>query len=664
MTVLSIDLETYSDVDIKRAGVYPYAASPEFKILLFAYAYDDGPVSIVDLAQGEQLPRHILESLFDESVIKTAYNANFERVCLAKHFGQIMPADQWSCTMVQALEMGLPMSLDAVGKALKLPQDKQKSSTGTALIRYFCVPQKRKKDINPYLFDDPYLASYRNYPQDSPAKWEQFKAYCVQDVETERTIRKTLGVWMLNEQEQRIWCLDQYINDAGVEVDLQLVEQAITCAASHQNKLEDEALQLTGLDNPNSVAQIKQWLKEAEGLEVESLNKEAMPGLLKQAESETVKRVLEIRQELAKTSIKKYEAMERSHCTDRRIRGLFQYYGANRSGRWAGRLVQVQNLPQNHLEDLDLARQLLRSGDFESFEMLFGNVPDTLSQLLRTALVAREGCRFVVADFSAIEARIIAWLAGEEWRMEVFRTHGKIYEASASQMFKVPIEEITKTNPLRQKGKIAELALGYGGAAGALKAMGALKQGLVESELKPLVNTWRNANPKITQLWWDVEDAAMEALGQGWRSYVGDYLNFGIARIDENTTTLLITLPSGRQLSYIRPKIEKDPRYGKDMITYEGYEQGKWSRLKTYGPKLVENIVQAIARDCLAEAMLRLDEHGFRIVMHVHDEVVIEAPEEDDCLEEVCRIMGQPLDWAPGLPLPAAGYETKYYRKD
>lgn len=388
-----------------------------------------------------------------------------------------------------------------------------------------------------------------------------------------------------------------------------------------------------------------------------SLNKENVPALLKQAKSDTVKRVLEIRQELAKTSIKKYEAMERSKCQDNRIRGLFQFYGANRSGRWAGRLVQVQNLPQNHLVDLDLARQLLRDGDTETLELLFGNVPGTLSELLRTALVAGEGNRFVVADFSAIEARIIAWLAGEEWRMEVFRTHGKIYEASASQMFKVPIEQITKANPLRQKGKIAELALGYGGAAGALIAMGALKQGLEEKELKPLVKTWRNTNLKITGLWWDVEEAAMDALKGA------SVLLKGIAFRYESGI-LFITLPSGRSLAYVRPRIEKDPKYGKQMITYEGYEQGKWSRLKTYGPKLVENIVQAIARDCLAAAMIRLDRQGFKIVMHVHDEVVIEAPEADDCLEEVCRIMGEDLPWAPGLPLPAAGYETYYYLKD
>lgn len=665
MTVLSIDIETYSDIDLMKSGVYPYAESESFQVLLFAYAFDDEPVKVIDLAQGEKIPEDVTEALFDEKTIKTAYNAAFERTCLAKHFGQAMPPEQWECTMAQALTLGLPISLAEVGKALKLPQDRQKSSAGTALIRYFCVPQKRRKEIDPYLFDDPYLASHRNYPKDSPAKWEQFKAYNLQDVETERTIRRALANNSMSKTEHKIWCLDQAVNDRGVEVDAQLVDQAIKCASEHQEKLEEEAFQLTGLDNPNSVAQLKKWLKEAEGLEVESLNKESIPGLLKQAESETVKRVLGIRQELAKTSIKKYTAMRNSKGKDNRIRGLFQYYGANRSGRWAGRLVQVQNLPQNHLDDLDLARQLLRSGDYETIEMLYGNVPGTLSELIRTALVAKEGCKFTVADFSAIEARIIAWLAGEEWRMEVFRTHGKIYEASASQMFKVPIEEITKGNPLRQKGKIAELALGYGGAAGALKAMGALKQGLKESELKPLVNTWRNANPKITQLWWDVEGAAMEAvMGQGNRSYLGKHLTFGIGHVDVNTIALFIKLPSGRELAYVRPRIEKDPKYGKDMITYEGYEQGKWSRLKTYGPKLAENIVQAIARDCLAAAMLRLDEHGFKIVMHVHDEVVIETPEEDDCLDEVCRIMGQPLDWAPELPLPADGYETKYYRKD
>ncbi|MEN6391052.1 MAG: DNA polymerase [Syntrophomonas sp.] len=659
MEVLSIDIETYSDIDLKKSGVYPYAESENFRVLLFAYAFDDADVRVIDLAQGEKIPLFVEQSLFDDSVIKTAFNANFEMTCLAKHFGCAMHPEQWQCTMVQALELGLPMSLADVGKALKLPQDKQKSSAGAALIRYFCLPQKRKKPVNPYLFDDPALANNRNYPADSPAKWEQFKAYNKQDVETERNIRAALQNYQLSQHEHRIWCLDQQINSYGVQVDTQLVKHAITCAAQHQNKLQEEAIQLTGLDNPKSVAQIKQWLKDAEGLEVESLNKSNVSILLKEAESETVKRVLELRQELAKTSIKKYEAMERSKCKDDHIRGLFQFYGANRSGRWAGRLVQVQNMPQNHLEDLDLARQLLRAGEYETIEMLFGNVPDTLSQLLRTALVAGEGNKFTVADFSAIEARVIAWMAGEEWRMEVFRTHGKIYEASASQMFKVPIEQITKGNPLRQKGKIAELALGYGGSVGALINMGALKMGLEEPELKPLVTTWRNTNQNITQLWWDVEEAATTAIVEKTSVQLHRGLKFTY-----ESGILFITLPSGRNLAYVRPRIETDVRFNKPTITYEGYEQGKWTRLKTYGPKLVENIIQATARDCLAEAMLRLDEHGFKIVMHVHDEVIIEAPEGDDCLQEVCRIMGRPLDWAPGLPLPADGYETYYYRKD
>ena len=661
---LAIDIETYSDIDLIKSGVYRYVESENFQVLLFGYAYDDKPVKVIDLAQGEKIPRVVWEELFDPAVTKTAFNANFERVCLAKHFGQAMPPEQWQCTMVQALTLGLPMSLADVSKTLKLPADKQKMNEGKALIRYFCTPQKRTKSQQTTMFGEKAENYNQNLPEHNNEKWELFKIYCAQDVETERAVRHALEQYQISKTEHRLWCLDQAINDYGVLVDAQLVKHAISCASNHQHKLEEEAVELTGLDNPKSVSQVKRWLKAAEGLEVESLNKAAIPGLLKEAESDTVKRVLELRQELAKTSIKKYEAMARSKSTDNRIRGLFQFCGANRSGRWAGRLVQVQNLPQNHLEDLDLARQLLRSGEYETLEMLFGNVPDTLSQLLRTALIAGEGNKFVVSDFSAIEARIIAWLAGEEWRMEVFRTHGKIYEASASQMFKVPIEEITKGNPLRQKGKIAELALGYGGAAGALKAMGALKMGLEESELKPLVNVWRETNQKITQLWWDVEEAAMEALQQGWRSYVGDYLKFGIAQPAPGMTALLITLPSGRELSYVRPRIETDPRFNKPVITYEGYEQGKWTRLKTYGPKLVENIIQATARDCLAEAMLRLDENGFRIVMHVHDEVIIEAPEGDDCLEEVCRIMGQPLDWAPGLPLPADGYETYYYRKD
>lgn len=657
MSLLAIDIETYSDIDLIKSGVYRYAESENFQVLLFGYAYDDEPVKVIDLAQGEEIPRIVWEDLFDPAITKTAFNANFERVCLAKHFGQAMPPEQWQCTMVQALTLGLPMSLADVSKTLKLPADKQKMNEGKALIRYFCVPQKHTKSQQTTLFGEKAENYNQNLPEHNTEKWEEFKTYCAQDVETERAVRHALEQYQISKTEHQLWCLDQAINDYGVLVDTQMVKHAIKCAANHQRELEKEAVALTGLDNPKSVTQIKKWLKDAEGLEAENLNKAAIPGLLKEAESDTVKRVLELRQELSKTSIKKYEAMERSKCKDNRIRGLFQFYGANRSGRWAGRLVQVQNLPQNHLGDLDLARQLVSAGDFENLEMLFGSVPDTLSQLLRTALIAGEGNKFVVADFSAIEARIIAWLAGEEWRMEVFRTHGKIYEASASQMFKVPIEDITKDNPLRQKGKIAELALGYGGAAGALKAMGALKMGLEEPELRPLVTTWRNTNPNITQLWWDVEEAAMSAL-QGAPAT----LNNITFRYADNT--LFVTLPSGRNLAYAYPRIENDIRFNKPTITYEGYEQNKWTRLKTYGPKLVENIIQATARDCLAEAMLRLDENGFRIVMHVHDEVIIEAPEGDDCLEEVCRIMGQPLDWAPGLPLPADGYETYYYRKD
>jgi len=656
MTVLAIDIETYSDIDLKKSGVYRYVEG-DFQILLFAYAYNDEPVHVIDLAQGEKIPNVVWQDLFDGSVIKTAFNANFERVCLAKYFNQNMPAAQWQCTMVHALTLGLPMSLTDVCKALKLDADKQKLNIGASLIRYFCIPQKRKTTHGPNLFNEE--NQVRNLPEHNPEKWKKFKVYCAQDVEAERAVRQALEKYPINKTEHKLWCLDQAINDYGVLVDTQLVKHAIQCATNHQEKLKEKAISLTGLDNPKSVAQIKKWLKDTEGLEVASLNKNNIPALFKKTESDTVKRVLELRQKLSKTSIKKYEAMDRSRCNDNRIRGLFQFYGANRSGRWAGRLVQVQNLPQNHLEDLDLARQLLSVGEYETFELLFGNVLDTLSQLLRTALIAGEGNRFVVADFSAIEARIIAWLSGEEWRMKVFRTHGKIYEASASQMFKVPIEEITKGNPLRQKGKIAELALGYGGSVGALKSMGALKMGLKEEELPGLVSTWRVTNPKITQLWWDVEHKAAAAINGKTTTSLHHRIKFTY-----ESGILFITLPSGRNLAYVRPRIENDARFNKPGITYEGYDQGKWTRLNTYGPKLVENIVQAIARDCLAKAMLRLDKHGFRIVMHVHDEVVIEAPEIDDCLETVCRIMRQPINWAPGLPLPADGYETYYYRKD
>lgn len=659
MTVLSIDIETYSDIDLKKSGVYRYAESENFNVLLFGYAFDDEPIKVIDLASGEKLPAEVEAAISAKTVIKTAFNANFERTCLAKYFNKPMPPEQWQCTQVLALTLGLPQSLEEVGKALGLTQNKQKTSNGAALIRFFSVPQKRKAtEVEGSLFKS--LKQYRNLPTDHPEKWAQFKAYCAQDVEAERAIREQLiKISSINEFERHLWCIDQKINDYGVEVDQALVRHAIRCDRNYQKRLEAEAFELTKLDNPKSVSQLKAWLFETGGMEVGSLNKDTVPSLLKQTNNTKVQRVLGIRQELAKTSVKKYEAMARSVCRDSRVRGLFQYYGANRSGRWAGRLVQVQNLPQNKLKDLDLARQLLRGGDYEALELLFDSVPDVLSQLIRTAIIAGEGKRFIVADFSAIEARIIAWLAEEEWRMEVFRSHGKIYEASASRMFKVPIEEITKDNPLRQKGKIAELALGYGGSVGALINMGALKMGLVEDELPGLVKTWRAANPKITSLWWEVEEAAMTAIQDGWETSRYDRLIF-----NRQSEFFFITLPSGRRMAYVRPRIEKDPRFGKPIITYEGYEQGKWSRIQTYGPKLVENIVQGIARDCLATALTRLDAAGYRIVMHVHDEVVLEVPNGQGSLDEVCSIMSPPISWAPGLPLPADRYETYYYRKE
>jgi len=647
MAILSIDIETYSGVDLTKSGVYAYTEAPDFEILLFGYAFDDGPVEIVDLASGEGLPAEVFEALTDPTTIKTAFNANFERTCLAKHFNKPMPPEQWRCTQAHALTLGLPIRLEDVAKALKLKH--QKDNAGKALIRYFSIPCKPTKANG---------RRTRNLPEHASEKWEQFKAYCRQDVEVERAIRERLLQYPM--QEQKLWELDQRINDTGVRIDPVLVKNAIACDTIYQEKLLAEATRLTGLDNPNSVSQLKKWLKEAVDLEVESLNKESVPELLKQTKSNTVKRVLELRQELAKTSVKKYQAMERAKCRDDRIRGLLQFYGANRTGRWAGRLVQVQNLPQNKLKDLDLARNLLLTGQYDALELLFDSVPVVLSQLIRTAFIPSPGCRFVVADFSAIEARVIAWLAGEKWRMDVFNSHGKIYEASAAQMFKVPVESITKDNPLRQKGKIAELALGYQGSKGALITMGALNMGLTEEELPGLVTTWRQANPAIVQYWSDVESAALEAV----RGKTTTGLPRGLA-FSYESGILFIRLPSGRRLAYVKPKIEVEERFNKKGLTYEGYEQGKWSRLKTYGGKLVENIIQATARDCLAEAMLLLDAAGYRIVMHVHDEVVMEVPNNDPhALEDACEIMGQPIEWAPGLPLRADGFECNYYRKD
>lgn len=650
MKILSIDIETYSSRDLTKCGVYAYTQAEDFEILLFGYAFDDEEVKVIDLKNGEELPKEVKEALRNPTIIKTAYNANFERTCIAAHFKINMPPEQWKCTAVNALELGLPTNLDGVAKCLKLPH--QKMTEGKALIRYFSIPCKGTK-ANGF--------RNRNLPEHDRDKWNTFKIYCGKDVEVERNIRKQLEKYQITENEQKLWCLDQKINDMGVKVDSELIYHALGCDSKYQEKLKDEAVNLTGIENPKSTAQMKKWLLEAEGLEVETLSKEVVANLLNEVTNDDVKRVLELRQELSKTSIKKYEAMDRALCKDNRIRGLLQFYGANRTGRWAGRLVQVQNLPQNKLKDLDLARNLLKEGQYETLEMLFDSVPDVLSQLIRTAFIPSDSSRFIVADFSAIEARVIAWLAGEKWRMDVFNSHGKIYEASASQMFKVPIETITKGSQLRQKGKVAELALGYQGSKGALIAMGALKMGLKEEELPELVTAWRNSNSKIVKLWSDVEKAAITTVKDKTAVTIQHGIEFSF-----ESGIFFIKLPSGRKLSYVRPSIDIDERFNKPMITYEGAEQGtkQWGRLKTYGGKLVENIVQAIARDCLAESMLRLDAAEYKIIMHIHDEVVLDVPYGFGSLENVGEIMRTPISWAKGLPLRADAFETNYYKKD
>lgn len=650
MELLAIDIETYSSNDLLKTGVHKYVEATDFTVLLFSYSIDGGPVQVVDLAQGEDLPDDVFEALTDPRVVKTAYNALFERVCLSTFFMIDLPAEQWECTMAKASQLGLPLSLDAAAKALKLEQEK--SAAGKGLIRYFCVPCKPTKTNG---------GRTRNLPQHAPEKWEAFKAYCAQDVVVEQAIREKISWFEPTPTEKKLWVLDQRINDSGILIDPVFVKNAVRMDTAYRKRLYEEAVQLTGLSNPNSASQLKQWLTEEIGEEVTSLTKTVVPDLLKQVDCGRVKRVLEIRQEMAKTSVKKYMAMVNAVCRDNRVRGLLQYYGANRTGRWAGRLVQVQNLPRNEMKDLDLARQIVKNGDLELLELQFGNVPNTLSQLIRTAFVAAPGHRFIVADFSAIEAVVIAWLAGEKWRMEVFRTHGKIYEASAAQMFKVPIESITKASPLRQKGKVAELALGYQGGPYALISMGALRMGIEEEELPKLVVMWRQANPAIVRLWNTVGAAAMQAVQDG----ITVKIQHGILFFTQHNT-LFVRLPSGRMLCYSQPRIRTNER-GMQSLCYVGVDQTtkKWELTDTYGGKLVENIVQAIARDLLAEAMLRLDDAGYKIVMHVHDEVVIEVPVVGKgSVEEVNDIMSKPVSWAPGLPLRVDSYETAYYKKD
>lgn len=645
MKTLAIDIETFSDIDLVKCGVYTYTESPNFEIILFAYAFDSEEVKIVDLLSGEKIPDGVVKAIKSKEVIKTAFNAQFERVCLSKHLGVKLSANSWQCTAIQSAMLGLPLSLQGVGAVLNLVDQKLKD--GKELIRYFSMPAKPTQSNGDLT---------RNLPIHAHEKWERFKIYCKRDVEVEREIREKLKNYPVPPREQVLYILDQEINDRGVLADLKLVRNAVACDTAYRDAAISEAKRISGLENPNSVAQIKDWLSE-QGHEVESLSKKAVKEMIEETEG-SVERFLELRSKLSKTSTKKYEAIERSVCQDNRVRGLLQFYGANRTGRWAGRLVQVQNLPQNHLNDLELARTLLKNERFDDLEMLFDSVPNLLSELIRTAFIPREGNSFIVADFSAIEARVIAWLAGETWRMNVFSTHGKIYEASASQMFKVPIEEVTKGSPLRQKGKISELALGYGGSVGALKSMGALEMGLKEEELQPLVNTWRNANPNITRLWWEIDRAAIKVVKEKRMEQVGK------VKLQCKSGILFITLPSGRNLCYIKPRLEEN-KFGREGITYEGVAESKrWGRIQTYGPKLVENIVQGIARDLLAEALINVDSASYDIVMHVHDEIAIEAIGNEENLKEVCRLMTLTPSWAKGLSLRADGFICDFYKKD
>lgn len=658
MKHLSIDIETKSSVDIAKAGLYRYAQSEDFEILLFAYQVDDEPVHIKDLAQGETIPALAQVALMDPKVIKHAYNAAFEWYCLNRA-GYQTPLEQWRCTMMHGLYCGYTAGLDATGKAIGLPQDKQKLAVGKSLIRYFCVPCKPTKSNGNRTW---------NLPKHAPEKWDLFKEYCKQDVVTEMEILKRLNQFPVPEAEEKLWQMDIRMNAFGVKVDTGLIEGALTIDGISTQKLTEEALQLTGLENPNSAAQILSWLENTEGVSLPNLQKATVEDALTQGElPDQARRMLEIRQQLGKTSIKKYVAMDTAKGTDDRVRGLTQFYGANRTGRWAGRLVQLQNLPRNYLKTLDYARELVKAKNYSGVKILYGNVPDTLSQLIRTAFIPSEGYKFVVADFSAIEARVIAWLAGEQWVNEVFATHGKIYEATASQMFHVPIEKIAKGNPeysLRQKGKVATLALGYQGGTAALIAMGALNMGLSEEELPDIVQRWRQANPRIKDLWYAVEQAALAAMQTAQPQGIYGLIFALEGDIIYGQSFLTVQLPSGRKLYYPKPFL-KENQFGKMAIHYYtvGQQTRKWEVASTYGGKMTENIVQAIARDCLAETLRRIDAKGLQVVFHVHDEVIIDAP-MDTTVEEICALMAEPIPWAPGLILKGAGFENNYYMKD
>jgi len=656
---LSIDLETYSSVDIKKSGAFKYIESPDFQILLFAYSLDGEPVQLVDLATGEQLPPWLVAALNDPGYIKHAYNAAFEWGCLSKYFGAL-PVEQWRCTMFHGLYCGYTAGLDATGKALGLAADKQKLNSGKALIRYFCVPCRPTKTNG---------GRTRNLPQHDPDRWRLFKEYCKQDVVTEMEIEKRLAAFPVPDFVQKEWETDLRINARGVAVDMRLVKGALTMGYNARAAFTEEAMRISGLNNPNSVKQLRGWLGEELDEDVPSLNKETVAHLLNRDDnSDAVQRMLEIRQELGKTSTKKYDAIEAAVCADGRVRGLLQFYGANRTGRWAGRLVQVQNLPRTYTEPLPLARELVINNQPDALRYVYGSIPDTLSQLIRTTFIASPGHTLVDADFSAIEARVISWLAGEQWRLDVFRTHGKIYEASASQMFGVPIEKIAKGNPeyaLRQKGKVAELALGYQGSTGALIKMGAFDMGLTEEELPDIVARWREANRRIRDLWYAMENAAVKVISEGGSVGVGRVLLSREFDYSTGTDCMTILLPSGRKLYYIKPQIGVN-QWDKPSITYMGMEQAtkRWGMVETYGGKLVENCVQAIARDCLACAIERLEAAGLPVVFHVHDEVVIELPTALADLKAVVQIMSAPMPWAADLPLSADGWTGDFFRKD
>lgn len=657
MQHLSIDIETRSSADIGKTGLYRYAQDKDFGILLFAYKLDGSPVEIVDLECGEEIPDQVIRYLEDPSVIKHAYNAAFEWYCL-NQAGYRTPLEQWKCTMVHGLYCGYTAGLDATGKAIGLPQDKQKLTTGKALIRYFCVPCKPTKSNGGRSW---------NLPKHAPEKWALFKEYCKQDVVTENAILERLDAFPVPEMEEKLWQMDVRMNAFGVRVDTGLISGALTIDGISTQELTGEAVGITGLTNPNSTSQLLQWLAE-QGVHMDNLQKATVEETLaRETLPQNVRRILEIRQQLGKTSVKKYTAMETAKCEDDRIRGLTQFYGANRTGRWAGRLVQLQNLPRNYLKTLDYARNLVKAKNYEGIRLLYGNVPDTLSQLIRTAFIPSEGHKFVVADFSAIEARVIAWLAGEQWVNEVFATHGKIYEATASQMFHVPIEKIVKGNPeysLRQKGKVATLALGYQGGTSALIAMGALNMGLTEEELPDIVSRWRNANPRIRDLWYAVEETALAAMTTAEPQAIRGLVFRLEGDLIYGQSFLTVQLPSGRKLFYPKPFLQEN-RFGKMAIHYYtvGQQTRKWEVDSTYGGKMTENIVQAIARDCLAETLRRIDQLGLQVVFHVHDEVIIDAP-MDVTVGQICSLMAEPIPWAPGLILKGAGFESDYYMKD